>query len=76
MAKRKFETGDKVRVKIFRVRGEDAEEVKKRVGKTGTIQSHSSYEDHPYYVQFDEEGLEGCLFKASELDKVELLDES
>ena len=70
MGKRKFEIGDKVRIKNFRVIGADAEDIKKRVGKTGTIQSHSSDDDYPYNVQFDEEGIEDCLFKPSELEKI------
>lgn len=71
MTKRKFEVGDKVKVKNFRVRGADAEGVKERVGKVGTIQSYSpDGHDYPYNVEFDNPEVEAMLFKASELDKV------
>lgn len=71
MGKRKFEVGDKVKVKNFRVRGADAEGVKERVGKVGTIQSYSPNDDYPYNVEFDNLEIEDMLFKASELEKVE-----
>jgi len=71
MGKRKFEVGDKVKVKNFRVRGADAEGVKERIGKVGTVQSYAPEDDYPYNIEFDDEKIEDLQFKASELDKVE-----
>jgi len=71
MGKCKFEVGDKVRVKQFKVKGLDEEGVKTRIGKIGVIQSYSPEDIYPYNVEFDDPEIEDMLFKASELEKTE-----
>jgi len=72
MGKRKFEIGDKVRVKNFKVKYPDDESVVLRMGKVGTIQCYEPEGEYPYNVEFDDNSnLDDMMFKASELEKVE-----
>ena len=66
---RKFKIGDKVRVKVFKVKGPDDEGVENTMGKTGTIQGYAPSYQYPYEVAFVDFGT--MLYTARELEKVE-----